>query len=460
MNAPAPPTLGWPSELRALLGDEVVQTDPDILASFARDQAPLAPAGAPSALVRARNAEHVVATLKFANERNVPVVPRAAGTGLAGGANAVDGCIVLSVSALDSIVRIDAGARLAVVQPGVLNGTLAAEAAAHGLYYAPDPASRDISTIGGNIATNAGGSCCLQYGVTGDHVAALEVVLADGTRIRTGALTAKNVAGLDLTRLLVGSEGTLGVIVEATVRLLRKPRSPSTLVAFFATLDDAARAIVAMDAAGDLSLLEVMDQVTVKAVEALTHMDLDASAAAMVLVQSDASTARETIAGCDAICREHGATSVLCTDDAEEGGLLLRARRMALPALERMGTTLLDDVAVPKRAIPTMIATIREVAERHALVIGTFGHAGDGNLHPTIVFERADAASTARAYAAFDEIVRAALALGGTITGEHGVGTLKRDYVTRMVGGAEQALMRRVKASFDPKGILNPGKGY
>jgi glycolate oxidase subunit GlcD len=449
----------WTTALADALGDRsLVTIDPDILASFARDQAPLAPAGAAVALVRARRVDDVVATLRFANERGIPVVTRAAGTGLAGGANAVDGCIVLSVAALDRIVRIDEAARIAVVEPGVINATLAKEAAARGLYYAPDPASRAISTIGGNIATNAGGSCCLKYGVTGDHVAALEVVLADGTRIRTGALTKKNVAGLDLTRLLVGSEGVLGVIVEATVRLLRAPRPAGTLVAFFDTLDDAAQAIVAMDASVDLSLLEVMDQTTVRAVEELTRMELDTEAAAFVLVQSDGSDAAAAIAACEAICSGYGARSVLRTDDVEEGRLLLQARRQALPALERKGTTLLDDVVVPKPAIPAMMARIGAIAAEHGLVIGTFGHAGDGNLHPTIVFDGADARSSAAALAAFEAIVRAAVALGGSITGEHGVGSLKRDLLGAMVGDAERALMRRIKASFDPRGILNPGK--
>jgi D-lactate dehydrogenase (cytochrome)/glycolate oxidase len=451
----------WLLALADALGDRaLVTTDPDVLASFTRDQAPLAPAGVPVALVRARRVEHVVATLRFANERGIPVVTRAAGTGLAGGANAVDGCIVLSVAAMDRILRIDEATRTAVVEPGVLNAALAQEAAARGLYYAPDPASRAISTIGGNIATNAGGSCCLKYGVTGDHVAALEVVLAGGSRIRTGAVPKKNVAGLDLTRLLVGSEGTLGVIVEATVRLLRAPRSACTLVAFFDTLPDAAEAIVAMEAGADLSLLEVMDQTTVRAVEDLAPMDLDTEAAAFVLVQSDGSDAAAAIGACEAICRRHAARSVLRTDDVEEGRMLLEARRQALPALERKGTTLLDDVAVPRPAIPAMIARIRAIAEEHGLVIGTFGHAGDGNLHPTIVFDGADARSAAAASAAFAAILREAVALGGSITGEHGVGSLKRDLLGAMVGDTERALMRRIKEAFDPRGILNPGKAF
>lgn len=453
-------STGWAVELEAALQSCPVEVDPDVVLSYSRDQAPLAPAGVASALVRARSVEHVVATLRFANERRIPVVTRAAGTGLAGGANAVDGCIVLSVAGLDRILRVDVASRMAVVEPGVLNGALASEVAAHGLFYAPDPASRDISTIGGNIATNAGGSCCLKYGVTGDHVAALKFVTADGSLLRTGALTAKNVAGLDLTRLLVGSEGTLGVIVEATVRLLRTPRPASTLFAFFDTLESAGEAIVAMDSSHDLSLLEVMDRTTIGAVEQLAHMDLDTSAAALVIAQSDSATARAVVEACEEICRVHDARAMGRSDDPAEGKQLLAARRMALPALERLGTTLLDDIAVPKPALVTMMGRVAQIAELHQVTIGTFGHAGDGNLHPTIVFQSSDQASRARAFAAFDQIVRAALELGGTITGEHGVGSLKRDYMAAMVGEAEQALMRRIKACFDPNGILNPGKGF
>ena len=433
--------------------------DPDIIAAYSRDQAPLAAAGVAMALVRARSTDVVRETLRFANDRRIPVVTRAAGTGLAGGANALEGGIVLSVLGMNAIVRIDEAARAAVVQPGVLNATLANEAAARGLFYAPDPSSREISTIGGNIATNAGGACCLKYGVTGDHVAALEVVLADGSVVRTGAATAKNVAGLDLTRLLVGSEGTLGVIVEATVRLLPAPRRAATLVAFFDTLDAAAAAVVAMEAFADLSLLEMMDRTTVDAVERVTGMGLDTTAAAMLLLQSDATDAATVVARCEETCRSHGARDTARSDDPAEGKLLLAARRMALPALEKLGTTLLDDVAVPKPALGTLIARIQHLAVHHGLTIGTFGHVGDGNLHPTIVFDGADPTSRARAFAAFDGIVRAALALGGTITGEHGVGSLKQDYMTAMVGAAERALMARVKAAFDPNGILNPGRG-
>ncbi|HEY0463739.1 MAG TPA: FAD-linked oxidase C-terminal domain-containing protein [Polyangiaceae bacterium] len=445
----------WVDALGRAIAPCPVETDPDVLDSFSRDQALLAPAGNASALVRARSIADVVATLRFAHEQRIPVVTRGAGTGLAGGANATDRCILLSVLNLNRILSVDRATRTAVVEAGVLNGALAAAVAEHGLFYAPDPASREISTIGGNIATNAGGACCLKYGVTGDHVAALKVVLADGTLLRTGGISRKNVAGLDLTRLLVGSEGTLAVIVEATVRLLRSPRPASTLLAFFDTLSGAAGAIAAMDSSVDLSLLEIMDRVTLTAVEQLVHMDLDTSAAALVIAQSDAADAAAAIAHAAKLCGEHGARDVTTTDDVAEGRMLLAARRMALPALERLGTTLLDDVAVPPPAIPEMIRRITSVAEQSGLTIGTFGHAGDGNLHPTIVFQ---AGQHEAALAAFDSIVHSAIELGGTISGEHGVGLLKRNYLAAMIGEDERALLGRIKAAFDPRGILNPGK--
>jgi glycolate oxidase subunit GlcD len=340
----------------------------------------------------------------------------------------------------------------------VLNGALAEQAKAHGLFYAPDPASRDISSIGGNIATNAGGACCMKYGTTGDHVAALRVALADGSVVKTGALTRKNVAGLDLTRLIVGSEGTLGVIVEATVRLLPAPKPSATLVAHFPSLQAAGRAVLALEAVHPLSLLELMDQTTLRAVEAWKPLGLDTESAALLIAQSDAPDAAVGIEQCERVCRAHGASDTLRTDDPAEGSLLLTARRLSLPALERLGMTLLDDVAVPKPALPALIERIAAISQARELIIGTFGHAGDGNLHPTIVFAADDDASRARAFAAFDDIVHATLELGGTLTGEHGVGTLKTPYLSAMVGPAERELMARIKAAFDPRGILNPGK--
>ncbi|MEV6432850.1 FAD-linked oxidase C-terminal domain-containing protein [Nocardia sp. NPDC051463] len=438
-------------ELTAEIADIV--TDPHILLAYQRDQAALAEAQTPLALVRARGVTDVVTTLRLASAHQIPVVTRGAGSGLAGGANAVDGCIILATTAMDRIVAIDEVQRTATVQPGVLGGDLAVAAAKHGLWYPPDPASKAFSTIGGNIATNAGGGCCLKYGVTGDHIAALTAVLASGEVIRTGGTPLKNVAGLDLTRLLVGSEGTLAVIVEAVLRLRPPPHPAATLAAFFDTVEAAGAAITAIGQVGDPSLMELMDRTTIQAVEQATRMGLDTEAGALLIVQSDSSSAANDIDAYAAACIE--ARDIAQTTDPAEGEAFLSARRQALPALERHGTTLLDDVAVPKLAIPAMIGQIQSIASRHQVTIGTFGHAGDGNLHPTIVFQQDQRQA---AMTAFHDIVQAALHLGGTITGEHGVGILKTRYLTDMLGSAERALLGRIKAAFDPRNILNPGK--
>lgn len=442
------------------LPPEALVTDADVMAQYARDQAGPCPAGAPAAVVIPRSVEHVALTLRLASETRTPVVPRGAGTGLSGGANAIDGCVVLSLHALDRVLSIDPATRLATVEPGVLNATLDARAREHGLMYAPDPASREISTVGGNVATNAGGACCLKYGVTGDHIARLRAVLADGTEIQTGCATVKNVAGLDLQRLLIGSEGTLAVVVEITARLLPARPACGTLVAFFPSLQAAGEAIVALERPRALSKLEVMDRTTVRAVEDLTRMELDTDAAAMILAQADTADAAALMEQAERLCVERGATLAMTTLDEAEGKMLMAARSAALPALEKKGHCLLDDVAVPVPRVPALLALCAEAAERRGVTVGTFGHAGDGNLHPTLVYDARDPAESQAALEAFDDILRGALELGGTVTGEHGVGTLKRDYVERMVGKRERTLMHGIKQVFDPLGILNPGKAY
>ncbi len=447
-------------ELIRRLGPDRVDVDPVALDAHRRDHAAFAPAGRPAVLVRARDLDDIVATLRVATARRVPVVTRGAGTGLAGGANAQDGCIVLSTVAMNRILEVNVARRTATAECGVLTGDLAAAVAASGLWYPPDPASLAFSTIGGNVATNAGGGCCLKYGVTGDHVAALTAVLADGTVVRTGSTSRKNVAGLDLTSLLVGSEGVLAVIAEVTVRLRPASAPPSTLLASFPSTAAAVAAVLAMEDVAGFSLLELMDRTTVGAVERFCDIDLagGADTGAVLVAQSDsAAGAHDIELGTDA-CRTSGATHVVSATDVIRGEQLVNARRAALPALDRLGTTLLDDVAVPKPAMAAMLAEVEAVARRRKVVIGTFGHAGDGNLHPTIVYDPTSDESVARAKLAFDDIMDAALALGGTITGEHGVGVLKRDRLARMVGTAERELMVRIKAAFDPDGILNPGK--
>ncbi|TXG92424.1 FAD-binding protein [Rhodococcus rhodnii] len=426
--------------------------------AYRHDQSMLTAAGTPAAVVRASSVDDVVATLEFAYEHAIPVVPRGAGTGLAGGANALDGAIVLSLERMNRIVSIDVAARTATVEPGVINADLAAAAAEHGLWYVPDPGSRAISTIGGNLATNAGGMCCAKYGVTLDHVATIDAVLADGRRIHVGSETRKNVAGLNLAQLLVGSEGTLAVVVGATMRLRSAPGTASTVVAAFGTTAEAIDAVGTIVARTTPRAVEFLDRTTVRAVEEMTRMGLDTEAAGLLLVQCDGRDASGEAADVVAACAS--AREVYATDDPEEGEQFMAARYAALPALERLGSTLLDDLAVPVPALPAMLREIEAIALRTGVTIGCFGHAADGNLHPTVVFDAADDEQTARARAAFDAMVDACLALGGTITGEHGVGVLKRPYLCRQVGETERELMAGIKRVFDPRGILNPGRGF
>jgi glycolate oxidase len=453
----------WTTELRDALGTDGVLTDPDVTAAYARDQAMLAPAGLPAAVVFPRSTAEVVAVMQVAARHGVPVVPRGAGSGLVGGANAVDGCITLVLTRMDAVLEVAPADRLAVVQPGVVNKALRDAVAGAGLFYPPDPASYDWCTIGGNLAVNSGGLCCVKYGVTTDYVLGLEVVLADGRVLRTGRRTVKGVAGYDLTRLFVGSEGTLGVITEATVALRPAPRQRITLAATFATTAQTGQVVERVVTSGLIpSLLEVMDNTCIRAVDDLLKADLDRDARALLVAQSDTGgeAAAEEIAVLTRICEEAGADFVHSTDDPAEGDLLLAARRMALPALERLGSVLLDDVAVPRSRIAAFLDGCDAVAAECGLVIGVLGHAGDGNMHPTIVFDPTDADQRARAFTAFDDILELGLSLGGTIAGEHGVGTLKLEWLEREIGPVSLSVHRAIKDALDPAGLLNPGKVF
>jgi glycolate oxidase len=467
-------TRGLITALGRGLPAERLVTDPDVLAAISHDEAEWAPVGRAVAGVRARSEDEVRHVVRACAEFRAPVVPRGAGTGLSGGANATDGAVVLDLSRMNQVLDIDQDNMTCVVQPGVVNDDLKAAVAAHGLWYPPDPASAPWSTIGGNVATNAGGLCCLKYGVTRDYVLGLRAVTGAvpgnvhstggyGDAVRLGRRTNKGVAGLDLTGLLVGSEGTLGVVTEITLRL--RPAltgTPRTIVGAFGDLVTAGEAVSLITRSGLApSVLELLDRACLTAVEEWKHLGLSADAAALLLArvdtrgdagqeEADALAAAMTAAG--ALWAERS------TDDAEAEALF-DARRLAYPALERLGPVLTEDVCVPRSAVPVMLARIEAIAARHGVTVATVAHAGDGNLHPLLITPPGDEAARAAAQAAFTEFLDAAIELGGTVSGEHGIGLLKRDGMRRELDPGALAMQEAVRRALDPLGIFNPGKG-
>ncbi|MET8611961.1 FAD-linked oxidase C-terminal domain-containing protein [Streptomyces misionensis] len=446
--------------LLAGLPAEAVLTDPDVTASYAHDMASFCPAGAPAVVVLPRTVEQVQHVMRTATELRVPVVPQGARSGLSGAANASDGCIVLSLVKMDRILEINPVDRVAVVEPGVINAALSRAVEEHGLYYPPDPSSWEMCTIGGNIGTGSGGLCCVKYGVTAEYVLGLDVVLADGRLMSTGRRTAKGVAGYDLTRLFVGSEGSLGIVVRAVLALKPKPPGQLVMAAEFASAAAACDAVCHIMERGHLpSLLELMDRTTVKAVNAMARMGLPETTEALLLAAFDTPDPATDLAAVGALCEAAGATQVVPAEDAAESEMLLKARRLSLPALEAVkGTTMIDDVCVPRSQLGAMLEGIERIAAKYGLTIGVCAHAGDGNTHPTVCFDAQDEDESRRARESFDEIMALGLELGGTITGEHGVGVLKKEWLAREIGSVGVEMQRGVKAVFDPLGILNPGK--
>ena len=441
-------------ELRDQLPAGRLLTDVDVVEAYRRDEARLVEPGRPLGVVLAHDVGDVQTTLRWATRHRIPVVARGAGTGLSGGATAIDGCVVVSLAKMNAIVELNVDDQLAVVEPGVINADLQKAAAAHELMFAPDPASFEISTIGGNIATNAGGLRCVKYGVTREAVLGLEVVLADGRVLNTGRRTVKGVAGYDLTALFVGSEGTLGIVTQATVKLRPRPRmDPVTVVGVFASLASAGEAVNDVMSAGlQPSLLELMDNATIRAVDDWKHVGLDRTAAAMLIAQVDVDHPREPALAIEKAFAAAGATYTAVSTDATEAAELLGIRRMTHWAIERLGMILTEDVGVPRSNLAQMLTRIEEIGAQYDVVIATVGHAGDGNVHPCIVID------SERAQQAAEAIYKVALELGGTITGEHGIGSLKRDWLPAEIGGVGMDVQRAVKATFDPLGILNPGK--
>ncbi|BDZ64150.1 FAD-binding oxidoreductase [Agromyces mangrovi Wang et al. 2018] len=462
VHAPASPEVV--GLFRELLGEDAVLADPRDLERYAHDDAEWAPYATPLAVVLPGTEAEVAAVVREASARGIRVVPRGSGTGLSGGANAVVGCIVLSLERMTAVLEVHADERYAVAEAGVLNDVLRATVAKHGLWYPPDPASSAISTIGGNAATNAGGICCVKYGVTRDYILGMTVVLADGSVVKLGRRTAKGVAGYDLTGLMVGSEGTLGVIVDVTVRLLPLAhRERRAVVGSFASLTAAGEAVAAVSRAGIIpSALELVDSVCLRAVDAWQDLGLPHDADTLLLAQVDepGATGEALADGIRAAMEGAGALRVDTAADAAEVDRLFLARRLAYPSLERLGPVLTEDICVPRGAVPEMLARIQRAAADHDVTIANIAHAGDGNLHPLIIAPEADDAAKARAKAAFDRIVDDCLALGGTTTGEHGVGLLKLPGASVELGARVVAMHRAVKDALDPAGILNPGKAF
>jgi len=440
------------------LPDGVVLTEPDATEKYRHDWSRDDRAGHPLAVIRAQDAGQVQTAVRWAAEHRVPVVPRGAGSGLSGGSTAVDGGLVISLERMRAI-EIDTAARVAVVEPGAFNAEVKAAAAGHGLWYPPDPSSFEICSIGGNVATNAGGLCCVKYGVTTDYVLGLDVVLADGTLITLGGKRIKDVAGLSLLKLFVGSEGTLGIVTRAILRLVPAQLRRSTLVASFPTVDTAAKAVVGMRRTLRPSMLELMDSASINAVEDYRPMGLDRSTGALLIAQSDApgSARTEEVSVMEAACKEAGASEVFVTDDPDESEMFVEARRIAFPAIEARGTLLLEDVGAPVPVLPRLLEAIASVASSYDVEIPVVAHAGDGNTHPIIVFDPSDPEAEKRSREAFGEVMQAAIRLGGTITGEHGVGRAKKVALPDQLGPDVMALTRRIKDALDPDGILNPG---
>ncbi|MEA2268843.1 MAG: glycolate oxidase [Solirubrobacteraceae bacterium] len=449
------------ADLERIVGAEHVRDDPGALLTFATDATPLQH-GRPDVVVFPASTDEVAGVLRLAGERRIPVVPRGSGTNLSAGTVPQQGGIVLVLTRMNRLKEISPDDLVAVCEPGVRTIELAQAAAAQKLLFPPDPGSHTTATIGGNVAECSGGLRALKYGVTRDYVLGVEAVLPTGEVIRSGGRLVKDVAGYDLRRLLCGSEGTLAVMTELTLRLLPAPEESGTGMAYFPDLAAAARAVSRVLSSGVLPVtLEFLDQVCIDAVEGYAQIGLDRSAGALLIFGQDGDrhSIDRDMQRMAAACEAEGATAVRIAGSAAEAADVLQARRAVLPALSRLEPlTILEDATVPRSRIAEMVSRIQEIAKRHDLTIGTFGHAGDGNLHPTVVLDPADADAIQRAHEAFDEIFGEAIAMGGTITGEHGVGLVKLHHLERQLGADQLALMRRIKAAFDPHGILNPGK--
>ncbi len=448
-------------QLVSIVGESWVRDTPNELYAYSYDATPMFQS-LPDAVLHPANPREVAAILQLADEHRIPVIPRGSGTNLAASAIPVEGGIVLNLNRLNQIHEIDVKNMTATVGPGVITADFHQAVESQGLFYPPDPGSMRISTLGGNVAQCAGGMRGLKYGVTKDYVMGLEYVLPSGEILRCGGKNVKDVAGYDLTRLLVGSEGTLAVITEITLKLVPLPESKRTLVAYFSTLTDAARTVENVIASKIIpATMEFMDQGTMRVVDDYAKLGLPLHMKSMLLIEQDGpeGLVERDIAKIAEIATDNGAVSVEIAATPEEGAKLLTARRAALSALSRLKpTTIMEDATVPRSRLAEIVAEVERVADKYGLQICTFGHAGDGNLHPTCMTDERNPEEIARVELAFEEIFHASIALGGTITGEHGVGLAKKKYLHLKTGEAGIELMQRIKEAFDPHQIMNPGK--
>jgi len=449
--------------VRAALPDLKLLDDANDRESYRNDETSYLKAGLPLAVALPTSTAEVATLVRLCGDQGIPIVPRGAGTGLSGGAAGIEGGLTIALTKMDQILEIDRENLVVVTQPGILNAELKKRVAAEGLFYAPDPASYEICSIGGNLGTNAGGLCCVKYGQTRDSVLGLEVVLADGRVIRTGGKNVKDTAGYALTHLFVGSQGTLGIITEATLRLRVAPPPRTTMLAFFPSLDGAGDAVARIVAAGTNPVtLELLDKPSIAAVDDAFQLGLDRDAEAMLLVESDRAEPAASVELDEAIraCEAAGATSTMRAADATEADWLRQARRLALRALERLGQVRMEDVGVPRSRVPDLLRAISAIGEKYEIRIATFGHAGDGNLHPNFIFDHDDPRAEELTDLARADLYRAAIALGGTVTAEHGIGISRRDALVEQVGPDVVGVMRSIKAALDPQGILNPGRVF
>lgn len=444
-----------------LVGEENFLDSPQDLLVYSYDSTPDFQS-MPDGVIKPRSTEDISAICKICNEHKVPIVPRGNGTNLSAGTTPLQGGIVMLFTHMDKILEIDEENLTATVQPGLITLDLINAVEAKGLFYAPDPSSMKISTIGGNISEGSGGLRGLKYGVTRDYVMGLEFVLANGDVVSSGGKLAKDVAGYDLTRLMVGSEGTLGVLTEATLKLIPIPETKQTMLALYPDLETAGDTVSAIIANKIIpATLEFLDQPTIRVVEDFAQIGLPTDAGAILLIEQDG--AKEVVdrdmARMKEICEETGALSAEIAKTPEEGQALTAARRSALSALARMKpTTILEDATVPRSKVAEMVRAIEEIAKKHNVEICTFGHAGDGNLHPTCMTDARDREEMKRVEEAFEDIFKFAIQLGGTITGEHGVGAMKSPYLSWRVGQTGMDIMKNIKMAFDPNNIMNPEK--